>query len=74
MIAGNRCTRRCGLRAVDTGRLVEYVPPAAFDEYATIERAVGFRRVAAGPLVRSPHHAERAFTAAEGRATSFLEA
>jgi len=66
MIAGNRCTRRCGLRAIDTARLVEYVPPAVFDEYARIGRALGFRHVGAGPLVRNSHHAERAFTAAGG--------
>jgi lipoic acid synthetase len=48
--------------------VAEYVPPARFAEYATIAREIGFRHVAAGPLVRSSYHAEHAFgpVSAEG--------
>ena len=48
--------------------VAEYVPPARFAEYATIARELGFRHVAAGPLVRSSYHAEHAFgpVSAEG--------
>ena len=45
--------------------VVEYVPPPRFAEYATIGREMGFRHVAAGPLVRSSYHAEHAFDAGE---------
>jgi lipoic acid synthetase len=45
--------------------VTEYVPPPVFAEYATIGRALGFRHVAAGPLVRSSYHAEHAFSAAD---------
>jgi lipoic acid synthetase len=37
--------------------VIEFVPPAAFDEYKEIALAKGFRHVASGPLVRSSYHA-----------------
>jgi lipoic acid synthetase len=36
-----------------------YLSPAQFDELAARARALGFREVAAGPLVRSSYHAEQ---------------
>ncbi len=36
-----------------------YVTPAQFDAFAARARALGFREVAAGPLVRSSYHAEQ---------------
>jgi lipoic acid synthetase len=36
-----------------------WVPPEEFDAWAARARALGFREVAAGPLVRSSYHAER---------------
>lgn len=38
--------------------VVEYIAPAQFDLYAQRARALGFRQVASGPLVRSSYHAE----------------
>ncbi len=43
--------------------VVEYVSPARFAEYATFGRRVGFRQVAAGPLVRSSYHADESWDA-----------
>lgn len=37
--------------------VVEYVPPARFDEYRGMGEAMGFRCVVAGPFVRSSYHA-----------------
>ena len=37
--------------------VVEYIPPARFDEYKEIGDAMGFRHVASGPFVRSSYHA-----------------
>lgn len=37
--------------------VVEYIEPAAFDEYREIALQKGFRHVASGPLVRSSYHA-----------------
>lgn len=34
-----------------------YVPPEEFDEIGRIASAMGFRKVASGPLVRSSYHA-----------------
>ena len=34
-----------------------YVPPDEFDELAAVARALGLKRVASGPLVRSSYHA-----------------
>jgi len=36
-----------------------FVPPAEFEAWAQRARALGFRDVAAGPLVRSSYHAEQ---------------
>ncbi len=36
-----------------------YVPPETFDRLAAIARRLGFRQVAAGPLVRSSYHADQ---------------
>ena len=41
-----------------------YYTPAEFDELASIARGLGFREVAAGPLVRSSYRADRLFAAA----------
>ncbi|HTQ37699.1 MAG TPA: lipoyl synthase [Pirellulales bacterium] len=37
--------------------VVRYVPPAEFDELGRAAKAMGFRRVASGPFVRSSYHA-----------------
>ena len=37
--------------------VVEYVPPAKFDEYREVAYAKGFEHVSSGPLVRSSYHA-----------------
>ena len=39
--------------------VVRYYPPEEFEEIAAEGRALGFRHVEAGPLVRSSYHAER---------------
>jgi lipoyl synthase len=39
--------------------VVRYVPPAEFEAFAGDGRALGFRHVEAGPLVRSSYHAKR---------------
>ena len=44
--------------------VVRYVPPAEFDAFAADGRALGFRHVEAGPLVRSSYHAKRQVEAA----------
>jgi len=36
-----------------------YVPPAEFDELRVLAERMGFRHVAAGPMVRSSYHADR---------------
>ena len=41
-----------------------YVPPAEFDEWGRVARALGFREVASGPLVRSSYRAEQLAAAA----------
>ena len=38
--------------------VARYVPPDEFEVWASLARALGFRDVAAGPLVRSSYHAE----------------
>jgi lipoic acid synthetase len=47
--------------------VLEFVPPAQFDEYAQTARALGFIHVASGPKVRSSYHADD-FSAAGGSA------
>ncbi len=37
--------------------VVRYVPPDEFDELGRLARAIGFRKVASGPFVRSSYHA-----------------
>jgi lipoic acid synthetase len=39
--------------------VARFYPPAEFDELASAARALGFRHVEAGPLVRSSYHAKR---------------
>ena len=39
--------------------VVRFYPPEEFEEVAGEARALGFRHVEAGPLVRSSYHAER---------------
>ena len=38
--------------------VVRYVTPEEFEEYARIAKALGFDKVASGPMVRSSYHAE----------------
>jgi lipoic acid synthetase len=40
-----------------------FVTPAEFEDYAALARAKGFLMVAASPLTRSSHHADRDFSA-----------
>jgi lipoic acid synthetase len=44
--------------------VARYYEPAEFDELAAVARNLGFREVAAGPLVRSSYRADRLFAAA----------
>ncbi|HEY2826044.1 MAG TPA: lipoyl synthase, partial [Pirellulales bacterium] len=37
--------------------VVRYVPPEEFDDLGHAARAMGFRRVASGPFIRSSYHA-----------------
>jgi lipoic acid synthetase len=39
--------------------VTRFVTPAEFDEFAAAARAMGFRNVASGPMVRSSYHAEQ---------------
>jgi len=38
--------------------VVEFIPPAKFDEYGKRARGMGFAHVASGPMVRSSYHAD----------------
>lgn len=38
--------------------VVEFLPPARFEAYGQLARALGFLHVASGPLVRSSYHAD----------------
>ena len=38
--------------------VVRYVPPEEFDSLAVLARTMGFRKVTAGPFVRSSYHAD----------------
>jgi lipoic acid synthetase len=38
--------------------VARYLPPAEFDALAALARTLGFRRVVAGPFVRSSYHAD----------------
>jgi lipoic acid synthetase len=42
---------------LDSLPVERYVPPEEFDELGGLARAMGFRRVASGPFVRSSYHA-----------------
>ncbi len=63
-----RDLRGAGVEAVTVGQylqptrrhlpVAEYVRPGVFQEYERAARAMGFRHVMAGPLVRSSYHAE----------------
>jgi lipoic acid synthetase len=44
--------------------VVRYVAPPEFADLAVAGRALGFRHVEAGPLVRSSYHAKRQVEAA----------
>jgi lipoic acid synthetase len=39
--------------------VLRFVTPAEFDDFAQAARAMGFRNVASGPMVRSSYHAEQ---------------
>ena len=41
--------------------VVEYLPPEIFEQYRTQALKLGFKHVAAGPLVRSSYHAGKVF-------------
>ncbi len=51
--------------------VVEFIPPAKFDEYGERARELGFAHVASGPMVRSSYHADDFSPEAPGR--RFLE-
>ncbi len=38
--------------------VARYVPPAEFEELAALARTIGFKKVVAGPFVRSSYHAD----------------
>ena len=38
--------------------VVEFIPPARFEEYGERARRLGFTHVASGPMVRSSYHAD----------------
>jgi lipoic acid synthetase len=48
--------------------VVNFIPPAKFDEYGRRAREMGFVYVASGPLVRSSYHADDFSSGAIGRA------
>ncbi|MEQ9496479.1 MAG: lipoyl synthase [Deltaproteobacteria bacterium] len=50
--------------------VVEYVPPATFDRYAEVAKALGFGYVASGPLVRSSYRAGELFVERHLRGTT----
>ncbi len=68
VLAVLRDLRDVGVKRVSLGQYLrpsryhlpvkEYIVPAAFDEYETEAKALGFGWVKAGPLVRSSYHAE----------------
>jgi lipoic acid synthetase len=43
--------------------IARFVPPAEFEDYATLARAKGFLQVASTPLTRSSYHADADFAA-----------
>jgi lipoic acid synthetase len=46
--------------------VTRFVPPEEFDEWAACARRMGFKGVAAGPLVRSSYRADEMFTKSMG--------
>jgi lipoic acid synthetase len=50
-----------------------YVPPEEFERWGETSRAMGFRHVASGPLVRSSYRAEELFEKDTTTDTQFLE-
>jgi len=38
--------------------VTRYITPAEFDDYGTLAKALGFKRVASAPMVRSSYHAD----------------
>jgi lipoic acid synthetase len=50
--------------------VARYVPPGEFEAFAADGRALGFRHVEAGPLVRSSYHAKRQVDAARAPAAA----
>ncbi len=55
-------------------KVIEFVPPRAFDAYAAIARAKGFLLVAATPLTRSSYHADRDFASMQSARATQLAA
>jgi lipoic acid synthetase len=47
--------------------VVEFIPPAKFEEYGERARRLGFAHVASGPMVRSSYHAEEFNATADGK-------
>ena len=47
--------------------VVDYIHPSRFKALEAVAYELGFRQVAAGPLVRSSYHAERVFEADSGK-------
>lgn len=50
--------------------VLEFIPPAKFDEYQAAAEELGFVHVASGPLVRSSYHADEFEAAAGGAPTA----
>ncbi len=66
-----RDLRRAGCDIVTLGQYLqpsaaEYLPPGRFAAYRRAAQALGFRRVIAGPLVRSSYHAGEIFHRLDG--------
>jgi len=70
-----RDLRRAGCQILTLGQylqptdhqlpVTEYIHPELFDWYAEVGHTLGFRRVIAGPLVRSSYHAEEVLVASD---------
>ena len=53
-------------------KVIEFVPPKAFDALASIARAKGFLLVASSPLTRSSYHADRDFASMQAARSAQL--